>query len=320
MEGALLGFAIVAVLIAVGAVLASISPGMAARVQRGCIPLVYTVLNPCLMVVLVSQVDVRELLGLYTPIALVTALTSALCFTAFAVVARRRAPDVAVGAMSACYVNAGNIGVPIALYVTGSTTPVVSVLLAQLLVLAPVFLCIFGVVARRIRTPEGARAAGRTRSLALTLIRSALNPVTLGALTGGLLAWFEITPAPVLWEPVRMLGESAIPLMLLLFGIALRQERPYTVRDRTLDTVVATVCKVAVMPLAAWVITGPVLGLSSAAVIGVVAMASLPTAQNVYLFGRQHRIPVTVAKDVSFTSSILAFPVTMLALALLGTT
>ena len=41
--------------------------------------------------------------------------------------------------MSASYVNAGNIGLPIAVYAIGSSAPVVSVLL----VIAPLYLALF---------------------------------------------------------------------------------------------------------------------------------------------------------------------------------
>ncbi len=318
MGGALVGFAIVATLIGVGVGVGMLSFRLSLRIQRGCAPLVYFLLNPCLMFVLVAQVDVRSLLGLYTPIALLSASTTAACFALFALLARRPGVEIASGAMASCYANAGNIGVPIALYITGSTAPVVSVLLAQLLILAPAFLCLFGILNRRRTLPGEGSDRRRARTLLVTLVRSILNPVTIGALSGGVTAWLDYTPPALLWEPIRMMGEAAIPLMLILFGIALRQERPFAVRDRTVDTSVATACKIVVMPLVAWVVAGPVFGLSGAALVGVVSMAALPTAQNVYLFSRENGMPVTVTKDVSFATSVLALPATIIVLALLG--
>lgn len=44
--------------------------------------------------------------------------------------------------MGSSYVNAGNIRVPVAIYAVGSTDPVVAVLLAQLLVIAPIHLTV----------------------------------------------------------------------------------------------------------------------------------------------------------------------------------
>ncbi|GAA1672042.1 hypothetical protein GCM10010977_17270 [Citricoccus zhacaiensis] len=57
---------------------------------------------------------------------------------------KRQAGQAAVGAMAASYVNAGNIGLPIALYAVGSSVPAVSVLVTQLLVLAPFSLTVLG--------------------------------------------------------------------------------------------------------------------------------------------------------------------------------
>ncbi|GAA1823238.1 AEC family transporter [Nesterenkonia flava] len=307
MEGILLGFSIVAVLIAVGALIAAVSPVVSERIRAGLTPLVYYLTNPCLMVVLVSQTDVRSVAGIYAPIALTVALLTGALFAVFGVLTHRRAGEVAVGSMASSYVNAGNIGVPVALYVVGSTAPVVAVLLAQLLVLAPLYLTIFGVISRR------AGASDKGSSGAAGILASLFNPTTVGVLIGGLLSLTGRTlPAP-LWEPLRMVGEASIPLMLMIFGMALWKERPFTVRNRLPDTIAGLVCKSALMPCIAWFLAGPVWGLNGTELLGVIAMAALPTAQNVYLFGAQHKMPLTVTKDIIFASSFLSLPVTLAA-------
>ncbi|GAB3193046.1 AEC family transporter [Nesterenkonia suensis] len=325
MEGVLLGFSVVGVLVLIGAGTAAIAPQKARSAQRGVTPLVYYLTNPCLMVVLVSQTDVRMVAGLYAPLALGIAWITAVVFSSLGPLAlrrrrRRAAPDgswvsagaatgtdVAVGAMASCYVNAGNIGVPIALYMVGTTAPVVSLLLAQLLVLAPLFLTLFGLLGH---------SGGPSR--ARTILGSMLNPVTVGVLIGAVLSLLDRRPPEAIWAPVRMLGEASIPLMLLIFGMALWQERPFAVRERRVDAVVGTGCKVVVMPVVAWALAGPVLGLEGVELLGVVAMAALPTAQNVSVFAAHHGMPITVAKDVTFASSLLSLPVVLPAAWLLG--
>ena len=47
--------------------------------------------------------------------------------------------ETAVGAMASGYVNAGNLGIPIATYALGNAAEVAPVMLFQLTVLAPVF-------------------------------------------------------------------------------------------------------------------------------------------------------------------------------------
>ena len=53
-------------------------------------------------------------------------------------VLRRPAADAVIGALACSYVNAANLGIPVALLVLGDTTPVAAVLLLLLLVITPV--------------------------------------------------------------------------------------------------------------------------------------------------------------------------------------
>ena len=53
-------------------------------------------------------------------------------------VLRRPAADAVIGALACSYVNAANLGIPVAFLVLGDTTPVAAVLLLQLLVITPV--------------------------------------------------------------------------------------------------------------------------------------------------------------------------------------
>ncbi|WP_372697355.1 hypothetical protein [Arthrobacter sp. JSM 101049] len=63
------------------------------------------------------------------------------------------------------------------------------------------------------------------------------------------------------------------------------------------------------MPCAAWAAGHLLFGVSGTALFGVVVMAALPTAQNVYLFSSQFRMPTAAARDVIFLSSLLSLPV-----------
>lgn len=312
MDGVLMGFSVIAVPVVIGVVACLLAPETAQKMRTGITPLVYFIANPLLMVTVVADTDVRAVAGIYTPLALALALISAAVFTLYGVLARRSRAQIAVGAMSASYANAGNMGVPIALYVVGSTAPVVAVLLAQLLFLAPLYITVFGL----IRGAESGETSARRR--AGTIVRSVLNPITLGVVVGAVLSLARWRPPEMLWEPVTMIGQSSIPLMLLAFGIALAQQRPFAERSAIGDDVVGIFCKLAVMPLAAWVLGGPVFGLSGAELLGVVAMGALPTAQNVFIFAAHHGMPTTTAKDITFATSVLSLPAVMLAAWLLG--
>ena len=72
------------------------------------------------------------------------------------------------------------------------------------------------------------------------------------------------------------------------------------------------------MPLAAWAVARFGFGLDGIELLGVVVMAALPTAQNVFLFASQFRMPITLVRDVIFVGAVLSLPVVLLVAVLLG--
>ncbi|MEX5303449.1 AEC family transporter [Kocuria sabuli] len=321
MTGVLLGFGVVAVLTATGFATAALLPGEARTMRAGLTPVIYYITNPALMLVLVARTDLGAVLGIYTPIALATAAVAGAFFALLSgVLLRRGAARTAVGAMASSYVNAGNIGLPIALYAVGSAAPVVSVLLAQLLVIAPLYLLVFSWATRPSRrsgpgaaTATGTSASEREGASTLrTVVRSVANPVTIGTAGGAMLSATGVQVPEVLWIPLEMLGEASIPMLLLLFGMSLHGQRPFRNRALVPDVIGGTLIKLTVMPAAAWGIGRFGFGLDGTELLGVVVMAALPTAQNVFLFSSQFRMPANAARDIIFISSFLSFPAILL--------
>ena len=310
MSGVLVGFGVVLVLVSVGFVAAWVLPGEAHAMRRGISPLVYYVTNPALMFLLMSDADLGAVVRTYTPIALITAAATGLLYVLVAGgLLRRPAGPVAAGAMASSYVNAGNIGVPIALYAVGTAAPVVSVLIAQLLVIAPVYLAVFAWCAHR--------AGDGTGGLGATLGRSLANPVTVATALGLLASVLSVDLPAVLAQPVEMLGNASVPLLLLMFGMSLRGQAPMG-REARAEVVLGTVLKALVMPALAWVVGRFLFGLDGIELLGVVLMAALPTAQNVFLFAGHFRLATTSVRDVTLLSMLLALPVSLVVTLLLG--
>lgn len=295
-----------------GFLAAALVPHRATAMQAGMTPAVYYITNPALMFVLLAETNLGAVASVYTPIAL---LTAAVAGGLFALIARyglrRSGKQVAVGAMSASYVNAGNIGLPIALYAVGSSAPVVAVLLAQLLIIAPIYLTIFSLLAAR-------SSESTTTPLWKTLLGSVANPVTVATALGAVSSLFGWHLPEVIWNPLEMMGNASIVMLLLIFGMSLRGQSPF--RDKSLlpDVITGSVIKLGLMPVIAWALGSFVFGLRGTELLGVVVMAALPTAQNVFLFATQFKMPSLIARDVIFVSSFAAFPVILAVAFLLG--
>ena len=313
MQGVLQGFAIVLILIGIGLVTSIALPRKRVAIAQGLTPLIFYITNPALMFTLLASTDLHAVIGVFTPIALITAvLTGALYALVAKLVFKTPAQRLPAAAMSTSYVNAGNIGVPLALYAVGSTNPVVSVLIAQLLIIAPVYLCMFAVVSRAPRGDTG------NMPLAKTILKSIANPVTIATLLGAVFSFFGLRLPEVIHAPVQMLGDASIPLLLMAFGMALYGQRPLSDKDLRGEIYLATAFKVIFMPVLAWLVARFVFGLAGIELLGVVIMAALPTAQNVLLFSQQFKLPVAVPREVVLTSTLLTIPVVLLATFLLG--
>ncbi|QEE60306.1 AEC family transporter [Salinibacterium sp. dk2585] len=306
MAGVLVGFAIIAAIIATGYVIGRIrllgphAPLVLAR-------LVYFVLAPSLLFTILGTTPVERLFSSELAIAAGAAFVA---MTAFALVSRfvwrRPAPEVVIGSLSAGYVNANNIGIPVSLYVLGDAAASAPVILLQLLVLAPVGLALLDMT-----------TSGR-RSFLATVTQPLKNPILIGSAAGVLVsvAGIEI-PAPVM-EPFLIVGAAAVPLMLLNYGISLHGQRILQPGSGRRDVLLATSIKLALMPLAAWGLARFVFGLDGHELFVAVGLAALPTAQNVFNYAQLFGRGVIVSRDTILITTVGSLPVLLLIAALLS--
>jgi predicted permease len=150
---------------------------------------------------------------------------------------RLPAGPAAVTTLAAVYVNGGNIGIPLAVYLFDDALAVVPTLLFQLLVLAPLTLAVLdragaahgSVPGAEAGTPRGGARAGWT-SVVRVLLAAVRNPITVGTLAGLLVAVVsELTGArlpDVALMPFDLIGAAAPPLGLLTFGMTLAVPMP----------------------------------------------------------------------------------------------
>jgi predicted permease len=302
------------------------APAVLARV-------VFAVATPCLLLVTVAHADLHLLLS---RAALVTALsTTTVVLVAVAVLRglwHRPAADVTVATLASSYVNAGNLGLPLAVYLLGDAVAVVPSLLYQLLGLAPVAFAVLD--ARASREPGPAPAVppdtpptaspvpgpGPRRGalvLRAVLLRTLRNPIIVGALAGLLLAALPWSPPEVLLGPFGIVGAAAAPLALLTFGMSLAVPRTIDARPVRRELVLVVALRSLVHPLLAGGI-GAALGLEGAVLLGVTAMAALPTAQNVLVYAIQYGRQQPLARDAGLVTTVLAVPVLLVVTAVLG--
>ena len=302
--GLVIGFTTILVVIAAGAALAHVGV-LDLRSQRTLGEIAFFVASPALMVVTIGQVDLESAAA-----NLVASTVSlAACFGAYVLVARLRwdldTGSLLIGALSSSYVNAGNLGIAIAAYVVGDITVVVPTLLVQMLVVQPAALIVLD------------RITGRGEGVGAAIHRLVTNPLTLSAVVGLVLAATGAGSRQPVAAPLEMLAGAAIPLMLMSYGAALRLSPPIGRAGHNGEVVVATVLKMAVMPVVAWLV-GVSLGLDGRVLLGVVITAALPTAQNIFLHATRYRVGEDVARETILITTLASLPAALLVAVLLG--
>jgi malonate transporter and related proteins len=280
---------------------------LSAQAERDLSRLIVSVMTPCLLISILAGADLARLFSATFAVALITVVVCMGLYVALArTLWRRRAPDTVVGALASGFANAGNIGIPMAQYVLGDAALTAPLILLQLALITPVALLVLDVTARRERDSVGT-----------TLRTTLLSPVLIAAGVGLLLAGFHVAVPAAVMEPFRLIGQASIPLILLTFGMSLKNERPLAPGSGRRDIVVASLFKLGLMPVLAWVLGRYVFDLSGLDLLSVTLLAGLPTAQNVFAVAGRYEHAVPVARDTVLVTTLGSIPTLLLIAAVL---
>ncbi|TLP79035.1 AEC family transporter [Nesterenkonia sphaerica] len=317
MAAVLSGFAVVWLIIAVGYLLGRIQVlGREARVVLS--RLAFFVASPCLLFLTISGSPIREVLGPQFGVAALSAFTMLGLFLLLGrlVLPGRSGAEWVIGGMSASLVNSANLGFPIAAYVLGDISLAAPIVMFQLALYTPLYVGMLDQLTAGRAGAARVRRSARTevaRRLAMTL----LNPMIIGCVLGLLFSWQNWRLPEQIHESVELLAGSAIPLMLIAFGLSLVGSRPLSkASGRRRDVLIAATIKLVVHPGLAYLIAAFIFGLDGLMLLTAVVMASLPTAQNVLVAAVRYGTGETIARDTVLVTTILGIP-SMVVVALL---
>jgi predicted permease len=311
--GVLEGFVTIIVVILVGVGLAHLKiVDVSGQVLLSRIA--FYVASPALMITVLGGTDVGTLFSanLVASVGCVI-ITAALALVLLRVVWHRSASETMIGIFSAVYVNAGNLGLPIAAYALGDASLIAPMLLVQLVVLGPV-----GVAVMDLTTRPPDPGHSRRRRLLRLLGQPFRNPLMIASLIGLLLSITGFQLPRVIDDPLHLVGGMAVPAMLLAYGISLRLG-PLPGRGEPpvqIGTLVGL--KLIVQPLIGFLLARFVVGLDPLGVLAVTVIAALPTAQNVFTHAVRFDRGVVIARDTIFLSTLGSIPLIALLAAFLS--
>ncbi|QKW08793.1 AEC family transporter [Streptomyces sp. NA04227] len=307
MEGVLSGFAVIVVVIAVGY-------GIGRQGHLGengpevLTKLAFHVATPALLFTTLSRADLSVILSERLLITALCTATTAGVFIAVGAVRGWGVGRTTIGALCASYLNAGNLGIPIAAYVLGDASLIAPVLLFQQIVVTPIALTVLDV-----------SGAGGKDPLWKQLTTPLRNPLALSSLAGVTVAatGWEV-PGPVL-DPITLIGNMSIPAVLLALGISLcGSSLPGGPGPERTPVLLSTALKSLGQPLLAWFLAAEVFALHGEALLQVVVVAALPAAQNMFTYACRYGVAERLARESILLSTMVSAPVMVVIAAVLG--
>lgn len=306
MQGVLTGFAVIAVVIAVGYVIGR-RGYLGDNGREVLTKLAFHVASPALLFTTLARADLSMVFSSRLVVTALSTAATAGVFVAVGVVRGWGVGRTTIGALCSSYVNSGNLGIPIAVYVLGDASLVAPVLLFQLLLLTPIALTVLDLAARDGKDP-----------LWLRLLTPLRNPIAVGSLAGVAVSATGLHIPSAVMDPVTLIGNMSVPAVLLAFGISLcGSTMPGRGPDRQL-VLLSVALKSVGQPATAWALAVGVFGLRGHQLLDVVVTSALPAAQNLYTYASSYRVGERLARDAILVSTVLSVPVLVVIAALLG--
>ncbi|MGB4917686.1 MAG: AEC family transporter [Propionicimonas sp.] len=307
MGGVLTGFAIVIALIAVGYVLGragTLGPNAEFVLTRFS----FNAALPALLFTLVAPAHISDIVTPQFAAMATAALAGIGVYLVIGSWRRWGLVPTTIGALASGYANAGNLGIPVAVYVLGSAAPIVPVMLFQLLFLAPVTLGVLDAL-------TGARAG-----LGAKLLAPLRNPVVIAALGALVCSVGGIVIPEAVMQPLQLLGQATVPVMLTAFGISLNEHARPLSEGRASPVLLAVGLKLIGGPVITWAVGSWLLHLAAEPLLQAVVCSALPTAQNIYIYSLRYPDPRAhrLGRDIVFVSTLASLPVILLVVLMVG--
>lgn len=300
------GFGVIAAVIVAGFLVAK-AKILPDHTQEVLGKLSFYVFTPALLLTVLANADWTALFSQLLPVLFVASVVMiALAALIWGVFLRRGVQTTTMVALGAGYVNANNIGIPVAAYILGDPALSAPIILFQVVLIAPIVLVILDI-----------STGSKTMSPLRLLTRPLRNPIIIASVLGAFLSWRDIDLPPIVLEPFSVLGQAAVPVLLVLLGWSMAGHNPLAPSLHRRDVVAITILKLAVMPVVAWALGVWWIGLEGKALFAVVVLAALPTAQNVFTYAVRYGSNISLARDsvmVTTIASVVAFIVITLLL------
>lgn len=204
--------------------------------------------------------------------------------------------------LATTFMNSGNYGAPLILFAFGEV--------------AFAYAIIFMVVQSLLMSTAGVYLANRSNLTAADALRVVFKmPVFHALIIGVLFQSFEIPMKETYFDAIYMLGEAAIPVVMIVLGMQLANISLKSIEWHTL--IIGVVMRLGLSPIVAYALT--VLLQTSPTLSNVmIVSSSMPTAATIAMIAVQFDASPKLVSSVTLITTIMSVPSLWLLLTILG--
>ena len=260
--------------------------------------------NPCLLFLLLWQAQVEKLFAVNLLVSILALICAGITYLLLnQLVFHRRLEDAVIGTFLSNYTNAANMGLPIAGYILGDMSWMAPILLVQVIFIQPLGLGILDY--------QQSLKLGKHPRWWHNILRPIKNPMTLGAILGLTANLTHLQIPEIILKPVELLGQLAVPAMLVAFGISLAHGSKIGqgLHKHQMWTIV--ILKLIGMPIYAFILA-QLFQLDPHSTFAVTLLAGLPSAQNIFVHAVRYDQSIPLARDTIFVNTLGSIPTLMI--------
>jgi malate permease and related proteins len=192
--------------------------------------------------------------------------------------------------LSTVFPNTGNYGLPIVLFAYGESAFSLAVVIVVINFILMYSLGIYFAILSKDSWKQ-----------ALTKILKL--PTTYAAVLAILVNLFSIEIPNFIYDPVKMVGESMIPLALLLLGIQLSKT---TIKGHVSTTIIASALKMIAAPIVIFVIV-LIAGIDGTIAKVIILLNSMPTAVVMTMIATEYKSGADMVANVTLITTLTSF-------------
>lgn len=209
--------------------------------------------------------------------------------------------ESALNIMGSSQVNTAYFAIPLFILVFDNPTPVLPILIFQVLILTTIVLLMIEHDVRRRYTYN---QSFLLFNIAKIFIK---NPVIMGSILGVIFSYFNLPTPTVVSKFLNLLGVTAAPLALFALGQSLHFDLNKIRKKDLAELAILTTTKLIILPLIAFLIGKYAFHLDRFWLASLVIMAAMPAPKNMFIFAIRYNLNVYKASTVVALTTLISF-------------